>query len=87
MEANIRYPVKFGTGNAKVVIEAIYNIEPTGDIEWFTKFLCSEQFCYVMKDKAGKIRNNILRIDLYRQLDERKDSNGWEFTGGIFHAL
>lgn len=85
-QAQKKYPEKFGTGNAIDVIEAIYNIYPIFDLERFTEFLCSEQFAYIIESKDGNIINKILRIDLFRQLDENEKGQK-EFTGGIFHSF
>lgn len=78
-------PHKFGTGDANDVIEAIYNVEPTGNIKWFKQFLASEQFAYIFEYTSKPNFDKILRIDLYRdiQLNENEQA---EFIGGIFHA-
>lgn len=86
VQAHKKYPEKFGTGNALDVIEAIYLIEPTRDLEWFVNFLRDEQFAYIIESDNGNIIDKILRIDLFRQLDKNDDGQN-EFTGGIFHAF
>ena len=86
LRAQKQFPEKFGTGNAMDVIEALYNIEPTFDLERFVDFLQNEQFAYIIESKDGEIVDKILRIDLFRKLDE-KHGGQKEFTGGIFHSL
>lgn len=83
IEALNMYPEKFGTGNALNVIEAIHLIEPIFDFENFVEFLRTEQFCFVIECDNGTIKDEVLRIDLYRHLSKKKDA----FIGGIFHAL
>ncbi len=83
VEAVTMYPEKFGTGNALDVIQAISLIEPIFDFENFVEFLRTEQFCYIVEIHSGVIKDEVLRIDLFRKLSESRD----EFIGGIFHAL
>ena len=85
-QAQKKYPEKFGTGNAIDVIEAIYNLEPTFDLNRFIEFLQNEQFAYIIESKDGEITDKILRIDLFRKLDENEKGQK-EFTGGIFHSF
>lgn len=85
-KAQKQYPEKFGTGNAIDVITAIYNLEPTFDLNRFVGFLQNEQFAYVIESKDGEITDKILRIDLFRKLDENEKGYK-EFTGGIFHSF
>lgn len=86
LEAFLKYPEKFGTGNALDVLEAVYNIEPISDLSWFTDFLQREQFAYVIEGSGLEIIDKILRIDLFRKLDTNEVGQK-EFTGGLFHAL
>ncbi|SFW88106.1 hypothetical protein [Chitinophaga sancti] len=85
-QAHKKFPEKFETGNALDVIDAIYLMEPTFDLERFIDFLKNEQFAYIIESKDGEIANKILRIDLFRQLDTNKEGK-MEFTGGIFHTF
>lgn len=79
-------PELFGTGNAKDVIKAIFNVEPWLDLDRFTEVLMSEQFCYIVQIENGHPNEKILRLDLYRQL--KINENGKvNFIGGIFHAF
>ena len=86
LTAQKQFPEKFGTGNAMDVIEAVYNLEPTFDLERFVDFLQNEQFAYIIESMDGEIVNKILRIDLFRKLDENHGGQK-EFTGGIFHSF
>lgn len=86
MKAFMEYPQKFGTGDAIDVIEALYNVEPMSDLEWFIGFLQREEFAYVIEGVGLEIIDKILRIDLFRKLDIN-ETGQMEFTGGLFHAL
>ena len=79
------YPERFGTGNAKDVIKAIYDLEPWFTLERFIETLQTEQFCYVVEVIEGKLQEKLLRIDLYRDIKENK-KEGFDFIGGIFHC-
>lgn len=83
--ASAEYPHLFGIGNAKNVIEAIYNIEPWFDLERFIEILQTEQFCYVVEVLDDEVQEKLLRIDLYRHIKPNKDG-GFDFVGGIFHC-
>lgn len=82
-EAIKKFPDKFGTGNAMDVLTAIYDTQPMFDFDRFVKFLQTEQFSVLVENEKGEIKDKILRIDLFRKLDE----GGKVFTGGIFHAF
>lgn len=91
IERNLRiacteFPQQFGTGNAKDVIKAIYDLEPWFDLERFIEILQTEQFCYVVEVINGNINKNLLRIDLYRDIKQNTKNNGFDFVGGIFHC-
>ncbi|MCD9575071.1 hypothetical protein LUU93_08845 [Flavobacterium sp. SCIV07] len=83
--ASTKFPKKFGTGDAKDVIEAIYDLEPWFDLERFIETLRTEQFCYAIEVINGKINEKLLRIDLYRDIKANKNG-GFDFIGGIFHC-
>lgn len=83
--ASSKFPQLFGTGNAKDVIESIYNIEPWFNLERFIEILQTEQFCYVVEVSNNKINDRLLRIDLYRHIKPNADG-GFDFVGGIFHC-
>ncbi|WPR75222.1 hypothetical protein [Algoriphagus sp. NG3] len=85
IDACLIYPNKFGTGNAKDVVDAIWILNPWCDLDHFIELLRDEQFCYVMEVKDGHITNKLLRIDLYRHIKEN-NSGGFDFIGGIFHC-
>lgn len=67
------------------VIEAIYNIEPTFTLERFVSFLINEQLSYIVEIKNGEVVEKMLRIDLFRKLDDKNGKK--EFTGGLFHCF
>lgn len=83
----------FGTGNAKDVIHALYlQAKNKHNCCWdenrYTEYLSNENFCLLIHKKDLIYKDDILRIDLFRQLKESKKKPGsFEFIGGIFHAL
>lgn len=78
----------FGTGNAMDIIKELFKSKNhlSFDLERFSNFLKTEQFCYIVENANGEIRDNILRIDLFRKL-EPGTKNSLEFVGGIFHSF
>lgn len=84
--ASAKFPDRFGTGNAKDVIKAIYDLEPWFDLDRFIEILQTEQFCYVVELIDGKVQDKLLRIDLYRHIKENK-AGEFDFIGGIFHCF
>lgn len=84
--AQKNYPDNFGTGNARDVVKALYEIEQWMTFESYIRMLGREQFCYVVEIKDGKIIPKILRIDLYRSLKKNK-KGGYDFVGGLFHCF
>lgn len=74
------YPEKFGKHDTNLVLEALYNIAPIGDLEYFKSLLSEENFAYTF-DLGNLSNEKVLRIDLFR-IDK-----GTEFVGGIFHAF
>lgn len=89
-EAVTKHPEKFGTGDAMDVVEAIRLIHPSFDnTQRHAEFLQHDQFCIVMENKDGVIQDQVLRIDLFRDIKPPKnDPQGKpEFVGGIFHAF
>lgn len=86
VKAQKKYPQLFGTGNAKNVIKAIYNVEKTLQLNWFSDFLRKEQFAYIFEYKNQNDFDKVLRIDLFRRLD-KNCLNKYDFTGGIMHAF
>lgn len=85
-EAKDKFPERFGTGNADDVLEALYYHYPFGELNWFKDFLKDDQFCYAIAQRNGQFDSLILRIDLFRKLEENANG-GRDFTGGLFHAL
>lgn len=86
IRAQTLMPEKFGTGEAKHVIDALYQINPIFDLDSFTEYLQKEKCTYVFESENGKVIDRILRLDLFRLLQKGKKDK-FEFTGGLFHAL
>jgi hypothetical protein len=86
ISARIKYPARFGTGNANDVIKAIYDIEPWFSLQLYTKILREEQYCYVIELLGKKVNPKVLRIDLFR-LIEKNATGGYDFVGGFLHCL
>lgn len=80
------FPERFGNGNARDVIKAIYDLEPWFDLDRFIEVLHTEHFCYVVEVVNGEPQENVLRIDLYRDIKEN-ENGGFDFIGGIFHCF
>ncbi len=80
-------PELFGTGNAMDVIEAIRRTENSLHPEldsmpkYDESYLRHENMAYIFEVKGGVVTDKVLRLDLYRKIDEKG------FTGGIFHAF
>ncbi len=88
--ALLRHPEHFGTRNAKDIIHALYLESNAKD--WnedrYADFLSNEVFCLLLCKQNNEYCTDVLRIDLFRKLDESKELEGaFEFTGGLFHAL
>lgn len=92
-EACQKHPTSFGNKNAHTVVSALYDTHPVpeyaGDINAFEDFLSTEQFAMVFKLLPdGSVDKMVLRLDLFRLIQENKDAPGTdEFTGGLMHAL
>ena len=80
-EACLKYPQNFGQNSTKLVFEALYNIEPAVNFEYFPEFLNKEKFAWIVELESHGVSDKILRIDLFR-MDKTT-----EFVGGIFHAF
>ena len=85
------FPDKFGTGNAQDVIEALYNVsayQRFGSIEDYIQFLTDHLCCYIVYRENGILSDDILRIDLLRQiLPSKGDDTKNDFVGGLLHTL
>lgn len=87
IRAQKKYPERFGNGNARDVIRALYDIEPLKDFDFFVEMLSREQFCYIVEiNNDTDINPKVLRLDLYRKIEPNKDG-GFDFVGGIFHCF
>ncbi len=85
-KAQLTTPEKFGTKDARDVLEALYQLNPYSDLEWFENFLRHEKCAYVFESEGGEVVDRMLRIDLFRMI--RLDKKGRpEFVGGLLHAL
>jgi hypothetical protein len=87
-EAQLRYPEKFGTGNAYDVIEALRLIQPLWfrDAQEMAEFLAKDKCTYVFESEGGEVIDRMLRLDLFRMIKNDKKGNP-EFIGGLLHAL
>ncbi len=85
LEATRQHPELFGTNNPYDVIEAVYRVNPTGELDKFAKFLESEKFCYVLEKSNGQFDERILRLDLFRHI-KPNNADGHDFVGGLLHA-
>lgn len=86
-----QFPEKFGTGDAMDVIEALYNVsgyDRFGTINDYIQFLTDHLCCYVVYMENREFSNEILRIDLLRQiLPSKIDDTKKDFVGGLLHTL
>ncbi len=84
------FPEQFGTNNAMDVLQALWIQDPLfPEIEFdcFCEILRHEQFAWVVEyNNDGIVGDKILRLDLYRKMDERKDGC-YDFTGGLMHVF
>jgi hypothetical protein len=85
-------PHCFGTHNAKDVIHALrLHSQANGwfrDDEQFANYLSKDQFCLLLCKNNNEFSDDLLRIDLFREIKDSPNSSGnFEFVGGLFHAL
>jgi len=81
-----QYPNKFGQNSTDEIIEALYLVEPFGRLENYANLLQTEQFAWVLEIKEGAIEDKVLRVDLFRMIEEGEENGKTIFTGGVFHA-
>jgi hypothetical protein len=80
------FPEQFGTRKTETILQAIYETHPFGPFDKYSEFLRTEQFAWILEFQNGNIGERVLRVDLFRKIDQ--GSNGQsDFTGGIFHAF
>ncbi len=86
-----KYPNLFGTGNAKDVLYALYQVseyDSIGDIERYTQFLIDTPCCYfLLRKKNGALSRKVFRLDLFRHVLLDKKTKLYEFVGGIMHSF
>ena len=85
------FPDFFGTNDAKDVLVALWKYfqicNSAIEFERFCKIAQHEQFAWVVEyNDEGIVGDKILRLDLYRKLDEQK-VGGYDFTGGLMHVF
>ena len=84
------FPDKFGTGNAMDVVDALYEgsvFKELGGKDRYIQFLAENACCYVIYATEEGF-GDILRLDIFRFIEEKKDnSNTYDFTGGLMHVL
>lgn len=87
-EAQLRYPERFGTGNAYDVVEALRLIQPLwyNNAEEMVDFFAKDKCTYVFESEEGEVLDRMLRLDLFRMIKNDKEGNP-EFIGGLLHAL
>ncbi|WP_462254528.1 hypothetical protein [Ferruginibacter sp.] len=87
-EASEKYPELFGNNDVNGVLEAIYNIENVGEFEQFADFLKTEQFAWIVELINEQINPNVLRVEIFRQIDTiGTNATKTEFTGGLLHTF
>lgn len=86
LEAQKSTPLKFGTGEAYDVIDAIRLINPFFELQRYAEFLGNEKCTYVFEAENGEVVDRMLRLDLFRLLRPNKIGKN-EFVGGLLHAL
>jgi len=87
-DAVTKHPALFGTGNALDVVEAIRLVEPSFDnTARHAEFLQNEQFGFVMENKNGVTQEQVLRIDLFRNIKPHLITGKPDFEGGLLHAF
>ncbi len=82
----------FGTGDAKDIIHALFIQAQKNKWPWdeerYTEYLSNDIFCLLLCKKDEVFLEDILRIDLFRQIKESNKRSGcYDFVGGLFHAL
>ncbi|RTE54143.1 hypothetical protein EHW67_09480 [Arenibacter aquaticus] len=87
-------PELFGTGNAKDVLKGIllnnpnYQCTWNDDVDRFAVFLAKRAYLYAMKVDNNEVNNDVLRIDLFRELKTSKEDEGkFDFIGGLLHSF
>lgn len=88
IEACEKYPKYFGQDDINKVLEALYRIENVGTMDKFSNFLKIEQFAWILELVDETVSSNVLRVELFRQVNKLKnDETKSEFTGGVFHSF
>lgn len=79
----------FGTGNALDVLSALFNNSRTlVDFEQYILLQKDFACCYVVFMRDGNLEDEVLRIDMFRKLDQNKQhQKKKDFTGGLLHIL
>jgi len=81
----------FETGNAKDVLKGLLEYNETyqsfwgNDINKLECFLAKNAFSYVVKVDNNEINNEVLRLDLFREVKNNEKS--FDFVGGLFHSF
>ena len=89
LKAQKLYPLNFGNNNAKSVLYAIIKTANLfGGFRSAMQQLHTENCCWIIENKGGKVSDKTLRLDLFRQLKEHPHKKGkYEFVGGVLHAF
>ena len=78
-----------GTGNADDLLNALYQVSQTiFKKDEYIDYVRNLSCCYIIFEKQKSIQDSILRVDMFRQLDDNKNNPFVkDFTGGLLHAL
>lgn len=91
LEAVEKYPDLFGTGDARDVLQALYNVsafESLGAIDEYEHFLIDHPCCYIVYHNGANFEEDILRIDVFRLIQPSQVVEGVDdFIGGLMHTL
>lgn len=93
IETCTKYPNSFGTGDALDVVRALYINNGFKDLGYsFLRYidvaLVFETCCYIFQKTKEGFKDEILRIDLFREIKpDPSNHNNLAFIGGLFHVL
>lgn len=86
------FPENFGTNDAHAVVDALFRTQPVAMHKpgpQAESFYSTEQFAFCFKlNPDMTVDKRVLRMDLYRMIQEEKEQHGKSvFTGGLMHLL
>lgn len=82
----------FGTGDARDVLSALYNVsgyQQFGALDKYRQLLIDGYSCYfLLREADGRLSKKVFRLDLFRHILPSKDQpDKYDFIGGIMHAF